>query len=573
MREVQLQILYAEDKMTQSMTDSWLITVSKKRKQVLNNIPTEWILDSKTIARLKSDKTGLSHNIDQLCSLKENAITHSTLLELQEGIRNNSLSCFEVTSAFCHRAALIHQVVNCLSEIMFTEALEHSKILDQNKYEYSTLPPLYGIPISLKDQCNVEGVDTTLGYLSRAFKPKKKEDESLIVSFLRDLGAIIYVKTTVPPSMMATETTSNTFGYTYNSFNQHFSAGGSSGGEGSLIGCYGSVLGLGTDIGGSIRIPASYHGIFGFKPSTGKVPYLKVDNSWEGREIITSVIGPLARNIDDLRYFMSLIVNNCKPWIHDVKCMPYQFSSFEDSKLPDGLKVGIWYGDGVVNLPSGDMRALSKCKEIIQNNQKFNASIVRWEPPTDLCEEIFNLAMEADLADGGTEINNEFKMTGEPLLDILRPVVPNDSPKPYTVNEWWNLCKRVSDAKQKFRDFHNNLPVEVRPDVVICPSTLMPYRPGDMLETTLRYILFANLLNLPSLSFPADAMIVDDNHSMPDIINGPEDAMVQKMWNDLVLSGDIEGFPSGLQIISPLSDNDDLVLRFGSWLTKLLQES
>ncbi|CAI1836666.1 hypothetical protein SEUBUCD646_0B03560 [Saccharomyces eubayanus] len=544
-----------------TVQSAWTEKVELKREQLKDKIADEWKLDNETIRRLKDDKKNLIKNIDDLCSSIENQITHSTIIKLREKLNAKQLTCYKITSAFCHRAALIHQVVNCLSEIMFLEALKLADYYD--KHRPATLPPLYGIPISLKDQCNVEGVDTSLGYLSRTFKPKTKDEESLIVSYLRDLGAIIFVKTTVPSSMMATDTESNTFGYTYNSINLNFSSGGSSGGEGSLIGAHGSLLGLGTDIGGSIRIPSSYQGLFGLKPTFGRVPYLKVDNSFEGRETIPSVIGPLAKDLSDLRYFMSCIINVCKPWMRDVKCLPYYFDSTAN-ELHSDYVVGIWYSDDVIGLPPSDIRALKLCEDLINKTEGMKA--VKWEPPSKLSIELFDIANEADVADSGNEIRDEFELSGEPLLDILKPMVLDDGRPPYTVNQWWDLTKRVYNAQQSMREYYLSLPELERPDVVICPTTLMPFRPGDMLKTTLRHILLFNVLNFSSLSVPVGTVDcqMDGLMDVSSALNA-EDKMIRTYWNDLIESGDIEGFPVGLQIVSPIFDDSE-ICKFASWL-------
>ncbi|CCK68093.1 putative amidase KNAG_0A04140 [Huiozyma naganishii CBS 8797] len=536
----------------------------KERAQLRQQLPEEWKLSDKTVAALKAEPNDLIKTWI-LLPRDGNAVTHSTLLQLQSNIQNRKWTSYDVTLAFCHRAALIHQVVNCLSEICFKDSLATAKKYDESRPD--CLPPLYGIPISVKDQCNVEGLDTTLGYLGKSFKPKTRKMESLIVSLLRNAGAIIYVKTTVPSSMMATETFSNTFGYTYNSINMRFSTGGSSGGEGALIAAHGSVLGLGTDSRGYIRIPASYHGIFGLKPSTEKVPYLRIDNSFEGREVIPSVIGPLARNLDDLRYFMDLVANNFMPWKYDVKCKPFFFSC-KDKQFERDYVVGIQFEDGMITPPPSDIRALKLCEAVINEMEGFRT--IRWEPPTELNERMYNLAFETDMADAGCEIKSEFDATGEPLLDILKPIVLDDQSKQYTVNQWWNLSKRISDAKQEYRDYYNSFEENDRPIVIISPSTLNAFRPGDMLKTTLKYILFVNLLNFPSLSLPISSInsLTDGKQDCSKALN-PEDKMLMDYWNSLIDSGDMENFPICLQVLSPTFDDNE-VCKFGALLSEKL---
>lgn len=110
--------------------------------------------------------------------------------------------------------------------------------------------------------------------------------ESEMVKELRALGAILYCKTAVPHTLMAGETVNNIIGYTTNPKNRNLSCGGSSGGEGALIALRGSPAGFGTDIGGSIRIPAAFNGLYGLRPSAGRLPYEGVANSMDGQNSV-----------------------------------------------------------------------------------------------------------------------------------------------------------------------------------------------------------------------------------------------------------------------------------------------
>ncbi|GKT79791.1 acetamidase [Colletotrichum tofieldiae] len=137
--------------------------------------------------------------------------------------------------------------------------------------------PLHGIPVTLKDQFNVQGFDSTLGYVGRSFKPA--EDDAVVVKMLRCLGAVIIAKSNLPQSIMVSwivshsakglwcETENPLWGLTTNPWSEKYTPGGSTGGEAALLACQATVLGLGTDIGGSIRIPSHMMGLYGFKPS------------------------------------------------------------------------------------------------------------------------------------------------------------------------------------------------------------------------------------------------------------------------------------------------------------------
>lgn len=148
-----------------------------------------------------------------------------------------------------------------MHEIFFDQAIQDAKLLDE-KFATTKSPvgPLHGLPMSFKDQFHIRGVETTMGYVGwidtfEGLKGtgKEKVTESEFVREARILGAIPFCKTSLPHTLMSMETWNNIVGFTYNPHNRLMSCGGSSGGEGALIAMRGSPIGIGTDIGGSIR--------------------------------------------------------------------------------------------------------------------------------------------------------------------------------------------------------------------------------------------------------------------------------------------------------------------------------
>jgi amidase len=122
-------------------------------------------------------------------------------------------------------------------------------------------------------------------YANVATKP---EEETIIVSILAKLGAVFYVKTTTPTAMMMMETISNVWGETNGAYHSGTSSGGSSGGEGVLLAMRGSPLGVGTDIGGSIRIPAAFNSLYGLKPTFVSIPSTKQANTDQREDLADS---------------------------------------------------------------------------------------------------------------------------------------------------------------------------------------------------------------------------------------------------------------------------------------------
>ncbi|KAI8260070.1 hypothetical protein K4K58_002148 [Colletotrichum sp. SAR11_239] len=155
---------------------------------------------------------------------------------------------------------------NSLTEVLFEEALERAKDLDAYFAKNGTVVgPLHGVPVTLKDQFNVKGFDSTLGYVGRSFSPAS--DDAAVVKMLKKLGAVVIAKTNLPQSIMWCETDNPLWGLTTNPLSKEYTPGGSTGGEAALLATQASMLGWGTDIGGSIRIPSHMNGTYGFKPS------------------------------------------------------------------------------------------------------------------------------------------------------------------------------------------------------------------------------------------------------------------------------------------------------------------
>lgn len=150
------------------------------------------------------------------------------------------------------RASVAQQALNCLTELFFDQAIDRAKFLD-NEFQKTGRPvgPLHGLPVSLKDCFNVAGTDSTIGMTGYAFQPETKN--SVMVDVLLRAGAVLYVKTNVPQSMMTPDTENFTFGRTRNPRSKYLTAAGSSGGLGALVAFRGSLVGIGTDAGGSVR--------------------------------------------------------------------------------------------------------------------------------------------------------------------------------------------------------------------------------------------------------------------------------------------------------------------------------
>ncbi len=271
---------------------------------------------------------------------------------------------------------------NCLHETFFDAALSDARYLDDYLAKHcKTLGPLHGVPISLKDQFHVKGVDTSMGYVGwigtfQGIKndPRKGVYESEMVRELRALGAVLYCKTSVPHTLMTGETVNNIIGYTWNPKNRNLCSGGSSGGEGALIGLKGSPAGFGTDIGGSIRIPAAFNGLYGIRPSAGRLPYEGMANSMDGQNSILSVVGPLASTIGGVMLLAKAILSQ-SPWLHDPLVLEMPWRDWVEHETRNLIKAtvsgdsklsfAILKHDGIVGLHPPVARAVQICEDLL----------------------------------------------------------------------------------------------------------------------------------------------------------------------------------------------------------------
>ena len=180
----------------------------------------------------------------------------------------------------------------------------------------------------LSDTVDIVGHDTTIGYSRNVARPASAS--SAIVRLLQDAGALVHVKTTVPTGLLALETTSDIFGRTTNPYNPNHTAGASTGGGGALVACGGSKIEIGTDLGGSVRIPAHFCGIWSLKGSAGRFPMWGSFSSMMGLEGVPIVASPLAGNLVDLEEFWKRIVL-AEPWRYDHTVSSCSLVSFRSS--------------------------------------------------------------------------------------------------------------------------------------------------------------------------------------------------------------------------------------------------
>ena len=177
----------------------------------------------------------------------DNDILRLTTSEVVSRVQAGKLEPIDVLRAYGKKALKAQEATNCLTEVMIRQAEEWSK-------HCNLKGPLAGMPVSLKDTAGVAGYDACIGYSAWINRPVKKD--SGLVRLLRDAGAIPFVKTNIPVTLLSFESNNDVFGIAENPHVKGYSPGGSSGGEAALLAYGGSRIGIGTDVAGSVRGPA-----------------------------------------------------------------------------------------------------------------------------------------------------------------------------------------------------------------------------------------------------------------------------------------------------------------------------
>ena len=232
-----------------------------------------------------------------------------SLSQLVSACDDRSLAPTDVLEAYGKRCLLAHEATNCLADVFLDEAEATSSLAASTPHR-----PLHGVPITLKDCIDIAGHDTTLGYSAHVGHPAQQS--APIVRLLRDAGGLVYAKTTLPTGCLSFEVSSDLFGTTTNPHNPAFSPGASSGGGAALLASQGSMIEIGTDLGGSTRYPAAYCGLYTVKGSAGRFPSHGSVSCMPGLEAVPTITAPIARTLDDLEEFWRRVLS-MKPWEYD----------------------------------------------------------------------------------------------------------------------------------------------------------------------------------------------------------------------------------------------------------------
>jgi fatty acid amide hydrolase 2 len=274
-------------------------------------------------------------------AMTSRTLTERSGVELAAAIRTGETSARDVVEAHIEVLERVNPRINAVVVTRYDEARDEADEADARVAgadDPGELPPFLGVPCTIKESIAVRGLPCSAGVVAR--RAFRSERTATIAQRALDAGAIPLGLTNLSELTLWVETENRVYGRTGNAYDPTRTAGGSSGGEGAAIGSGGSPLGLGSDLGGSIRLPAFFNGVFGHKPSKGLVPLTGLYPEAVGESVHLAVCGPLARRAEDLMPLLRLMAG---PDGADPICEPASLGDPADVALA-GLRVVVSEG-------------------------------------------------------------------------------------------------------------------------------------------------------------------------------------------------------------------------------------
>ncbi|HKZ70134.1 MAG TPA: amidase family protein, partial [Anaerolineales bacterium] len=312
--------------------------------------------------------------------------THLSAVELAGLIARGEASSVEVVEAHIRRIEEVNPKLNAVVVKRYEPARAKAQQADAKRQRGETLGPLHGVPLTIKECLDLHGTPSTFGLSSRASHRAEQDDG--YVARLRAAGAIPLGKTNVAQLLLYYESDNPVYGRTNNPWNVERTSGGSSGGEAAIIAAGGSPLGLGTDIGGSLRVPATFCGIASIKPTTGRANDPGRYSVPLGQRAIVSQVGVMARRVSDVALGLEVINGaNVQP--------PLPLGNFREVDISK-LRVAFHTHDGTLTVAPTVRRAVKEAAEMLK---AAGAQVFEWTPPD--VPLAFRLFFELAAADGG----------------------------------------------------------------------------------------------------------------------------------------------------------------------------
>jgi len=388
-------------------------------------------------------------------------ILFTSATSIARAIREREVSAVEVVQAHLDRIDAVNPALNAVVMLCAERALDEARDADAALARGDALGPLHGVPMTVKDSHDTEGVVSTGGTLGRRdFVP---DADATAVARMRAAGAIVLGKTNTPEFTLSFETDNLVYGRTNNPYDVSRTPGGSSGGAGAIIAAGGSPLDLGTDTGGSIRVPSAFCGIAGLKPTSGRVPRTGHIVPWGlgGMDALTT-IGPMARRVEDLRLVLPIIAgpDGIDPFIHPVPLRDPDAVNLSD------LRVAYFADNGTVSPTAEVEAALCSAAAALAD---AGAEVVE-HLPNAISENLDANVTSVIVADGGAGVRRLVDKAGTETVHpgMMRFV---ERAEPLPTSEYTALLERMDDFRSRMLAFMENY------DAILSPVRPWPALP------------------------------------------------------------------------------------------------
>ena len=291
-----------------------------------------------------------------------NELTRLPAWQMAAGIRDRKISVVDLVEAHFSQIERLNAKLNAFVCVDKDRALQRARQADGEVASGKRLGSLHGVPVTIKSSIDVSGLLCETGtHLRQGHTP---ESDAPLVSRLKAAGAIVLGNTTVPEFLMAWETHSAIYGQTNNPWDPERTAGGSSGGEAAAISACCSAGGIGSDGGGSIRVPAHFSGICGLKPTPGRVPATGHFPASAGPFALLGVVGPMARTVRDLQLLFEVIAG---PDNGDPYAAPVPLRHIDRAALRQ-TRIGFYEYDGRTPVTPATRAAIQRAAQVLRDD-------------------------------------------------------------------------------------------------------------------------------------------------------------------------------------------------------------
>jgi Asp-tRNA(Asn)/Glu-tRNA(Gln) amidotransferase A subunit family amidase len=422
------------------------------------------------------------------------SLRFSTILEAARDIRAKKLSPVELVESHLRAIASLEPKLHAFVHLDADGARMQARAAETAVSRGERLGPLHGVPLTVKSSIDVTGWPCPAGSLLR--KDYVPRADAPLVRRLKSAGAILLGSTNTPEFLMAYETNNLLSGKTSNPWNLAHSAGGSSGGEAAAIAAGCSMGGVGSDGGGSIRVPAHFCGVCGLKPTPGRIPATGHFPSGAGAFGWIGVVGPMARTITDVRPLFEVLAG---PDAGDAHSAPVPVRSYPERDLRT-TRVGILESAALGKATPETRAAVDRAAKTLSDN---GLAVEPFElAGLDRALELWWFFFGAVIAH---LLNANLAGHESQLSPLLREYLSHaTSPNPLSIDQFLQACADRDLLREKILRQMDNVPVLLSP-VSSAPAFRHGegnYNPGTGYLDTMRFSQWLNLTGFPGASVP-----------------------------------------------------------------------